>query len=118
MNRLSYGWLDVVAVVAFVVIGRDTHNEGSALADVAVTATPFLIALPIGWLTVGVRDLHHLRSGLYMAGLTVGIGMALRRFVFDRGTAVSFVLVAAVFLTLTMVGWRYMVNRSGRISER
>jgi hypothetical protein len=32
--------------------------------------------------------------------------MLLRRFVFDDGTALSFLLVAAAFLMLSMVGWR------------
>jgi hypothetical protein len=45
------------------------------------------------------------RSGLVVAS-TFAIGMVLRRFVFDDGTALSFLLVAAAFLTLFMVGWR------------
>jgi len=47
-----------------------------------------------------------MRTGLGVVVSTFVIGMVLRRFVFDDGTALSFLLVAAAFLTLFMVGWR------------
>jgi hypothetical protein len=39
--------------------------------------------------------------------------MALRRLAFDRGTAPSFVLVAAIALGVLLLGWR-LVLRIGR----
>ena len=41
--------------------------------------------------------------------LTVLFGMLLRDVVFDDGTALSFVIVTAGFLGLTLVGWRAVV---------
>jgi hypothetical protein len=37
---------------------------------------------------------------------TVVIGLLLRRIVWDRGTAISFVIVATVVLGALLVGWR------------
>jgi hypothetical protein len=33
--------------------------------------------------------------------------MVLRRFVFDRGTALAFIIVASAFTLLFLVGWRF-----------
>jgi hypothetical protein len=38
--------------------------------------------------------------------VTILVGMIVRNAVFDRGTAVSFVIVATVFLGACIVGWR------------
>jgi hypothetical protein len=44
-------WLDLAAIVVFVVIGRRSHHEdGSWIAGTARVALPFLIALAVGWL--------------------------------------------------------------------
>jgi hypothetical protein len=37
---------------------------------------------------------------------TAAIGLLLRRVVWDRGTALSFVIVATVVLGVLLVGWR------------
>jgi hypothetical protein len=44
-------------------------------------------------------------------GYTVVMGMVLRNLVFDRGTAVAFIIVATVFLGITMFGWRALLAR-------
>jgi hypothetical protein len=38
------------------------------------------------------------------------VGMALRGLVFDRGTAPSFVVVAAIVLGVLLIGWRLAVR--------
>ncbi len=38
------------------------------------------------------------------------VGMALRGLVFDRGTAPSFVVVAAIVLGVLLLGWRLAVR--------
>ena len=48
----------------------------------------------------------------------LAVGMVLRRFVFDRGTATSFVVVASVFLGLTMFGWRVWMHRARASKEQ
>jgi hypothetical protein len=39
------------------------------------------------------------------------MGMLLRNLVFDRGTAPAFVIVATIFLGVTMFGWRALLAR-------
>ena len=38
------------------------------------------------------------------------LGMVLRRTAFDKGTAVSFIVVATVFLGLFLLGWRLVAG--------
>lgn len=105
MNR----WLlsfDTTSVVVFVLVGRATHNQAGTTGTLR-TAGPFLIALGIGWIvTRAWNDPASIRTGLGVMASTFVVGMVLRRFVFDDGTALSFLFVAAAFLTLSMVGWR------------
>jgi peptidoglycan/LPS O-acetylase OafA/YrhL len=99
--------LDLCAVTAFVMIGRASHTEGETIAGIATTAWPFLSGLLIGWAaTLGRRRSPALvGSGVGIWLVTVAAGMALR-VVSGQGTAVTFVIVALVFLGLVMVGWR------------
>jgi hypothetical protein len=99
--------LDLCCVMAFVMIGRAGHSEGETIAGIATTAWPFLSGLLIGWAaTRGWRRPAALVStGVGVWLVTVAVGMALR-VVSGQGTAVTFVLVALVFLGLVMFGWR------------
>ncbi len=109
--------LDIAVVIAFVVLGRETHDEGRAIADIATTAAPFLIALVTGWLaTRADRAPVDVLRGALVAVITVAGGMLLRSIVFDDGTAMPFVIVATVFNLAGMVGWRLIARR--RISRR
>lgn len=101
--------LDPAAVLVFVAIGRDTHEEEATLAGLAETAAPFLVAVVIGWLVV--RAWTAPTSSLTGAGVlatTVVLGMLLRNLVFGEGTAATFVLVATVFLAILLLGWRLL----------
>jgi Protein of unknown function (DUF3054) len=109
-------WRDVLAVLVFVVIGRRTHDEGSAIVGVIKTAAPFLIALPIGWLLFGaLHEPYAGKAGLGTWFTTLVVGMILRKVVFNGGTAVPFVLVATVFLFVTMIFWRFLIWRKRRL---
>jgi len=99
--------LDCCCVLAFVIIGRASHERGETLGGIASTAWPFLAGLACGWLAVRAwrRPL-----GLFPAGMgawlgTVALGMVLR-VVAGQGTAVAFVLVALGFLGLFLLCWR------------
>ena len=109
-NRLaavSFG-IDVVAVVLFVVIGRRNHHEtGNAVVGALRIVAPFLIALIIGWFLARADSVPmSIRSGTVIWACTVGIGLALRRLVFQRGTAIAFILVAVIMLGMFIIGWR------------
>ena len=53
-----------------------------------------------------------LLTGLTIWPITVLVGMIVRNLVFDRGTATSFVIVATIFLGVTLVGWRALTRVS------
>ncbi len=99
--------LDTFAVVLFVAIGRRNHDEDPGLGGLVVTAAPFLIGLVISWLVLRAWTRPtSVRTGVGLWIGTVAIGMLVRRFVFDEGTATSFVIVASAVLGLFLVGWR------------
>jgi hypothetical protein len=100
--------LDVAAVLLFVIIGRGSHDEGEGLGIVFEIAAPFLIGLAVAWLlspNLRTRPLT-MRAGVDVWLETVVIGMLLRRLVWDRGTALSFVIVTTIVLGVFILGWR------------
>ena len=106
---------DALAVVVFVIVGRDTHDEAGTVAGVAETAAPFLIALVVPWAVARAwRRPAATRTGASVAALTVAVGMSLRRLLFDEGTAFAFVVVASVFLGLAFAGWRAAARAASR----
>lgn len=104
--------LDVAAVIAFVIIGRDTHNEGNAVIDAVGTLLPFAAGLVAGWVATDAVHLPAaLRTGIGVALVAGAAGLAIRRVVFQDGTALPFVLVTFAFFLATMIGWRFVLNR-------
>ncbi len=97
--------VDVVLVVAFVLIGRASHNEGPL--GTLVTLWPFLAGLAIGWLGARAwRTPFRLRwTGLTIWPATVIVGMLLRAFS-GQGVQLSFVIVTTVVLAIFLLGWR------------
>ena len=100
--------VDAAAVVVFAVAGRNAHDESSGAGTVVTIAAPFLIGLLAGWL---LDPRARARPMATATGVTVWlatavIGLLLRRIVWDRGTAISFVIVATVVLGALLVGWR------------
>jgi hypothetical protein len=118
-------WLTVDAAIVFifVVVGRDTHQESQTALDVIETAAPFLWALLAGWaVTRAWREPISLRTSVGVAGVTIVGGVLLRRFVYGDGIATPFIIVTALFLLATMLGWRGLVqlwrrHRSRRAEE-
>ncbi|TQM58137.1 DUF3054 domain-containing protein [Humibacillus xanthopallidus] len=100
--------LDVVLVIVFAAVGRASHDEANPVIGALLTAWPFLVGTLVGWAVVRVlRKAWPLEVG---PGITVWfstllIGMVLRQAT-GHGTAVSFVLVAAVVLAFFLIGWR------------
>ncbi len=116
--ELSLLWRDVLAVAVFVIIGRRNHDEGTELAGIIKTAAPFLIALPFGWLFSGaLREPYAGKSGLGTWLITLIGGIVLRKAVFGGGTAIPFVMVATLFLFVTMVLWRFFIWRKRRPTQ-
>ncbi|QOK24589.1 DUF3054 domain-containing protein [Janibacter indicus] len=103
--------LDALVVAVFTLIGRRTHDEPLDPAGWWDTAWPFLAGLAIGWAVVAASS--QTWPTRWWHGLTVWIatvfgGMALRDMV-GQGTALPFVIVATIFLGVTLVGWRLVL---------
>lgn len=106
---------DCGCVLVFVIIGRASHADGETLAGVASTAWPFLTGLAVGW---AASRAWRRPASLVPAGLTAWLGTVsagmLLRVVAGQGTAVSFIVVALVFLGLFLLGWRALLGLGPR----
>lgn len=105
--------LDAVIVVVFASVGRASHGGIGGAADSARVAWPFLVALAVGWVIAwGVRrSAPRTIGGGVIVWLTTLAGGVLLRAVTGGGTHWSFVAVSAIFLGLTLVGWRVIAAR-------
>ena len=113
--------IDVVGILLFVVIGRRSHDEGgSVVVEAAKVAAPFLLALALGWLAARAwtAPTAPVPTGIIIWLVTVVAGMVLRRFVFDGGTALPFIIVASLFTLATIVGWRVVHEWRGERRAR
>ncbi|RVW01360.1 DUF3054 domain-containing protein [Rhodococcus xishaensis] len=110
---LSAAAIDVLLVLVFAASGRRSHEEALTFAGLATTAWPFLAGLAAGWLVTFqlYRDkfdpLSVFPTGVLAWVSTLLLGMLLR-VISGQGTAFSFVLVAASFLALFLIGWRVL----------
>lgn len=100
---------DVVCVLTLVVIGTRNHDTDTGLSGILFVAAPFLIALLGAHLVLNVLGKTKLVAAVW--GCTVVVGMVLRNVVFNRGTALAFVIVASVYLASTMWGWRAVLAK-------
>jgi hypothetical protein len=107
--RRWYWAFDVLVVLLFVVIGREDHGFVSDFDDYLRVASPFLIGLGLTILAVRAwRKPLDWKTGVALALGTLLLGMLIRRFVFDSGTARAFIIVSAAFFIAGMVGWRLL----------
>ena len=105
--------VDVLAVVLFVLIGRRSHHEGGSVVVGALrVAAPFLIGLAVGWLVARAwrTPTVPFPTGVVVWMSTLVVGMLLRRFAWSNSTALAFVIVAACFTGLFLIGWRMLVE--------
>lgn len=114
-----YWVLDALVVLSFVVVGRDSHGFVTEWQETVRVAAPFLIALALGIVVMRAwqRPLH-LLTGLGIGVVTLVMGMLLRRFVWDDGTATTFVVVTGGWIIGLMVGWRALVLVIGNLRSR
>jgi hypothetical protein len=102
--------IDVVAILVFVTLGRKSHHEdGSFFAGTLRVAAPFLIALAAGWVVARAWTAPtSFGTGIQIWLVTIVGGMLLRHFVFSKSTATAFIIVAATFTLVFLVGWRML----------
>ena len=104
---------DTGLVLVFVLVGRRSHDEGSALLGIVRTAWPFLVGLAVGWWAVRGRPVRLAPEGIIVWASTVAVGMLLRA-VSSQGTAFSFIVVATLVLGAFLLGWRALLPRLTR----
>ncbi len=101
--------VDLVCVLVFCAVGRQSHAEGVTVAGVIETAWPFLTGTVTGWLLSRGwrRPTALIPTGLTVWIATVAVGMAVRPLV-GQGVAVSFIVVAATVTAVLLLGWRLL----------
>jgi uncharacterized membrane protein len=111
--------IDALLVVVFAYAGRASHAEALDAAGVWQTAWPFLAGLVIGWLVTGAwrHPMTPWPTGALIWGTVLIVGMLLR-VATGQGVALAFVIVAAVTLVVSLVGWRAIVTGVGRSRRR
>lgn len=102
--------VDVVAIIAFAILGRRSHDEAGTLFGVLGTAWPFLVGALIGhaicWGVVALRgDQADWRPGGVVWASTLVLGMLLR-LASGSTAAWPFVVVASIALAVFLLGWR------------
>jgi hypothetical protein len=98
---------DAMAIVVFAVIGRANHHESTGAQGVWHTAWPFLLGAALGLAATAYARISplSLRAGVRVWIWTLVIGMVVRA-ASGAGTAIAFVIVAAIVLAGLLVGWR------------
>ncbi|WP_449282071.1 DUF3054 domain-containing protein [Leucobacter sp.] len=107
---------DALLVLLFAGLGRSEHDRAATAAGLFETAWPFLAGLAIAWLAAMAwrRPLAVVRSGIPLWVGTVAVGMLLRALT-GAGTALPFVIVAAVTLGAFLLGWRALAALIARL---
>lgn len=107
MNRILAIVIDLVLVVVFAAIGRASHAEALDPAGLARTALPFLAGTLLAWITLMMRRAPGttLGGGVFVWAITLIGGMVFRVLIGDT-IAVAFVIVAAISLSVLLLGWR------------
>jgi hypothetical protein len=99
---------DLVCVLALAVGGKSSHEASDSDWVVLAIAWPYALAagLAHAWLMSRGRPARRVwpEGTIVLAG-TYALGMLLRA-ISGRGLAPAFLVVAGIFLALTMLGWR------------
>lgn len=106
--------LDVVLIILFAALGRDTHEHGLDPAGILLTASPFLAACLAGWALLGRRypPAAPWPFGVALWLLTVIAGLGIRALA-GGGVAPSFALV-----TLCVLGAFLLLPRTAHALVR
>jgi hypothetical protein len=112
-QRITAFLWDALCVLALVVIGTRNHDTDTGVSGVLYVGAPFWIAAGLAHAAPLLQKggSKPLPNKWVVLGYTVLMGMVLRSFAFDRGTALPFVTVATLFLAATMLGWRAVAAR-------
>ena len=99
-------------MLVFALAGKTSHEAGDSNWVVAAIVWPFALAVALAHTGLVLRGRQTRRiwpEGGVVLAVTYVLGMLLRA-VTGRGIAVGFLVLAALFLALTMLGWRGVVQ--------
>ncbi len=99
---------DLVCVLVFAFAGKTSHEASASDWVVVAIVWPYALAVVLahaGLLLRGRQTRRIWPEGGVVLAVTYALGMTLRA-VSGRGIAVGFLVVAVLFLALTMLGWR------------
>lgn len=116
-RRPTGDWLlpvvaDLVCVLVFAFAGKTAHEAGESGWVVLAIVWPYALAVVLahaGLLLRGRQTRRVWPEGGVILAVTYVLGMLLRA-ISGRGIAVGFLVVAVLFLALTMLGWRCIVQ--------
>jgi Protein of unknown function (DUF3054) len=115
-KRLGPLLADLVCVLALAIGGMNSHEAGDSDWVVLAIAWPFALAAVLAHVLLWWRGRPSSRiwpGGVTVLTIAYVLGMLLRA-LSGRGLAPGFLVVAATFLAVTMLGWRGAV----RLAER
>lgn len=104
--------LDLVCVLAFAFGGKSEHEVDESDWVVLAIGWPFALAAVVAHVLLLVRGRETRRvwpDGVAIVAVTYVLGMVLRD-VSGRGISGGFPVVAAIFLLVTMLGWRALAT--------
>lgn len=99
---------DLVCVLVFAFAGKTSHEASASDWVVLAIVWPFALAAVLAHVALLLRGRQTRRTwpeGGVVLAVTYVLGMLLRA-ISGRGIAVGFLVVAVLFLALTMLGWR------------
>ena len=111
---------DLGCVLALAVGGKSSHEATASGWIVLAIVWPFALAVMVahaGLLARGRPARAVWPEGAVVLAVTYGLGMVLRA-ISGRGLAPGFLVVAALFLALTMLGWRAVLALVARRRAR
>jgi hypothetical protein len=106
-----------VCVLALAFGGKGSHEANASDWVVLAIVWPYAVAAGLAhlWLTLrGRRAGRAWPEGAIALAVTYALGMILRA-ISGRGLAPGFLVVAGIFLALTMLGWRGVVQLAARL---
>ena len=110
---------DLGCVLALAIGGKGSHEAGASDWIVLAIVWPFALAAVLAHVSLLLRGRQTGRiwpEGAVVVAVTYGLGMLLRA-ISGRGLAPGFLVVAAVFLVVTMLGWRTVARFARRPRE-
>lgn len=122
---LIYGLIDVLALLAFVLIGKISHSEALVVSDIANLLWPFILAWFVcGWLLGDARPTARTTIGKLLWNTMTGwflalpLALVLRELIYDKPILTAFAVTTFIFGGLLLLAGRVLVYFIYKKGER